>query len=640
MRPAALVAFLLASLPHSTVSALAGSEPPPKRVLVIYWYGKDYPINVRTERGVRAVLQSMRPSVEYYPEYLETNRFPGEHQSRLLHDYLAQKYAELPIDVVIASGIAVVDFLLQHRRTLFPKAPIVFIGGGDRKWRDIASGPGITGITVFNNLRKSLDLALAVHPQTQRAFVISGTRERDRRLESRARLEFDGYARDVDVSYLTDLPLHELIVQVKNLPPRSIALYTWHQTQNERGRVLESEDIVASIATLASVPIYGMSETTFGRGILGGEIFTNERNGARAAEIALAILGGTSARDIPIENAHTTAMFDRRQLERWGIDDARLPPGSIIRFENPSLWDRYKQYIVAVALFSAVQGALLIALLIQRASRRRAELVALARQRELTHMSRIATVGQLTGTIAHEMRQPLAAILMNAQAAREALSRQSFDRAELVVTLDEIVRSDERAAAVIDRLRGVLRRGESRHVALSLNDVVGDALSLVARELTTRDVIVTTQLAPGIPNVLGDRVELQQVLVNLILNATDAMSSLPPAKRVLAVRTMSTPFDTVQVSVSDQGPGLPADCADRVFESFFTTKEHGLGLGLAISRSIISAHKGSIWGESNAGAGATFSFRLPVPRGPDRVRPVSRLEYRSSPVTGSRTVSG
>jgi signal transduction histidine kinase len=602
-------ASMLSLLALTTAQAQPVAEPPTKRVLVVYWYDKDYPVNVALDRGLRRTLFASQARVELYTEYLETNRFP-EQQAESLREYLRSKYVGTPIDVVVGSGVAVVDFLLEHRRELFPATPMVFIGGLSRTV-DVAAAPGITGVAAYRDFRKGMDLALRLQPGTERAYVISGTRERDRRLENRAREMLATLQDSVEIRYLTDLSLHDLMLQVKSVPARSVILYAWQQLENQ-GRVLESEDILSSIAPLSPVPIFGMAETGLGRGVVGGEIFTNEASGARAAAMVLSILGGTPAPRIPVEGAPTTPIFDWRQLQRWKIPQERLPDGSVILFRDPTFWQSYRWYILAALIVCAVQTALIAALLLQRRSRRRAELEAARRQRELTHLSRIATIGELTGKLAHEMRQPLMAIRMNAQAARLSLSRSSaIDRAELTEALDDIVQFNERAAAVIDRLRGLLRRSDAETARLSLNDVVADSVALASMELNARGVTVVTTLSPSIPLVVGDRVELQQVLLNLLINASDAMGMVPPDKRIISVRTEVAGDGTAQVSVSDHGHGIPEASLDRVFDSFFTTKENGLGLGLAICRTIIGKHRGRIWCSSDD-EGATFRIALPV----------------------------
>lgn len=611
-------AALLAWLAVSALAAGAHAQPPetPKRVLVLYWYHKGHPLNGSIERAFLSALDARRTfAVEYYAEYLESDRFPGSRQEQAFYRYLRQKYAELPIDVAVAAGTGTEQFLLRHRRTLFANVPLVFISNLPLA-ADAAAGPGITGILNYSSgFRKNLDLALELHPQTEHVFIVSGTLDRDKRLETRAREELQGWDRKVAVTYLTDLPLDGLVLKMKNLPERSIVLYTWQQLQADGSRVLESGDVLAAIAASARVPVYGMSEGNIGNGIVGGEVFTLDGNGARAAELALRILRGERAQDIPVENAPTARIFDWHQIRRWNIPEDRLPAGSIVRFRDPSVWSLYKRYILGAALLCAVQVALIAALLIERASRRRAELQFQVQQRELTHLSRIVTIGELVGTLAHELRQPLTAIRLNAQAARRLLAQEPPDHAELRDILEDILRSDQRAAEVIQHVRDALRKKEGQQQALDLNGVVSDAVSLSAGELAARSVLATTHLTPNLPAVLGDRIELQQVLLNLLLNACDAMSGLPVDRRALTVRTELAPDGGVQVSVTDEGPGVPADCADRIFDPFYTSKEQGLGLGLAICRSIITAHHGRIWttaGAGCAGAGATFIFRLPA----------------------------
>ncbi|MCI0390672.1 MAG: ATP-binding protein [Acidobacteria bacterium] len=345
----------------------------PKRVLVLYWYGKDFPANIRFDRSFQAALQSAPAgSVEYYPEYLETDRFPGERQAQGLRDYLRQKYADRTIDVVIAAGAPPLEFLLKNRDDLFTHTPIVFVMSTYPKTEELAAGPGLTGIVTNNTYRKTLDLALRLHPGTEQAFIISGTLERDKRIETMAREELQGYKSGVRFTYLTDFTPDELIAKTKSLPERSIALYVWQQSQNEQGKVIESADVLALIARSAPVPIYGMSGNNVGRGIVGGYVFTTEGNATRVAEIALRIANGERAQDIPVENAPTLPMFDWRELRRWKISEDRLPPGSITRFKELTFWEHYRQYIIGAVTLFVVQTLLIAYLFLERARRKRA----------------------------------------------------------------------------------------------------------------------------------------------------------------------------------------------------------------------------------------------------------------------------
>jgi PAS domain S-box-containing protein len=245
-------------------------------------------------------------------------------------------------------------------------------------------------------------------------------------------------------------------------------------------------------------------------------------------------------------------------------------------------------------------------------ARKEAELEVQEQRQLLTHLTRVATLGELSGALAHELNQPLTSILTNAQAALRFLTREPPDLAELREILHDIVDDDQRAGEVIRRLRALLRKGETPRQPLDVNDLVGDVLRLAHSELIGHGVTVTLQLTPGLPKVAGDRVALQQVLLNLIVNACDAMRLDQPVDRQLTIDTTLDDEDVVRLAVADRGAGIPVDGIERIFEPFFTTKEHGLGLGLMICRSIVAAHGGRLWATNNPDRGATFAFTLPV----------------------------
>jgi PAS domain S-box-containing protein len=242
--------------------------------------------------------------------------------------------------------------------------------------------------------------------------------------------------------------------------------------------------------------------------------------------------------------------------------------------------------------------------------RKQAELEAEQQRQLLTHVTRVATLGELSGALAHELSQPLTSILSNAQAAQRFMSRERVDLEEIRAILKDIVAEDRRAGAIIQRWRTLMRKGETQLQPLDVNEVTNEVLRLANNQLTAHSVTVTAHLTPDLPAVRGDRVGLQQVLLNLIVNACDAMKLNEPARRHLTVTTALDGEGAVEVAIADCGGGIPADAVERVFEPFFTTKEHGLGLGLAICRSIVAAHGGRLWAINNADHGATFCFAL------------------------------
>lgn len=242
---------------------------------------------------------------------------------------------------------------------------------------------------------------------------------------------------------------------------------------------------------------------------------------------------------------------------------------------------------------------------------RRAESEAQQQHQQLTHLTRVAALGELSGALAHELNQPLTAILSNAQAAQRFLSKEQVDLAVIREILIDIVQEDKRAGEVIRRLRALLTKGKMQFLPLELNDMINEALELARSDLIARNVTVTKSLTADLPAVHGDRVQLQQVLLNLILNACEAMAATEPVDRKLNVVTKTGAEHSAQVCICDRGSGIPSHMLDQLFEPFFTTKAQGLGLGLSISRSIIAAHSGRIWAENNPGRGATFCLAFP-----------------------------
>jgi two-component system, LuxR family, sensor kinase FixL len=245
-------------------------------------------------------------------------------------------------------------------------------------------------------------------------------------------------------------------------------------------------------------------------------------------------------------------------------------------------------------------------------ARKKAEAEALQQRSELAHFSRVTMLGELSGSMAHELNQPLTAILSNAQSAQRFLAREDVDLNEVRDILRDIVEQDSRASEIIRRMRLLLKKGVVQQQPLDLNDVVQEVLKLIRSDLVNQSVSIQAELATDLPSVTGDRVQLQQVLLNLVMNACDAMSGNAPTDRRLLVRTELQADKNVLVSVADCGVGIAPDKLEQVFEPFFTTKSHGLGLGLSVCRTIITAHNGRLWAANSAQRGSEFSFALPI----------------------------
>ena len=276
-----------------------------------------------------------------------------------------------------------------------------------------------------------------------------------------------------------------------------------------------------------------------------------------------------------------------------------------------SLWDQYKVHIALSCSAILLQSIFVVGLLMQTRRRRIAEAEVEQQRLQLTHLTRVGVLGELSGSIAHELTQPLTAIQSNAQAARLMLDRGSADLSEIREILDDIVDDNNRAGEVIGHLRGLMKKSDVSFQRLDLNRVIKEVVELLHSDFIERSVAVNMTLLPNLPLVRGDPVQLQQLFLNLVMNACDAMSASDQSRRFLSLSTKRGENGEVQVSVMDRGRGIAPGEIPRVFEPFFTTKEHGLGLGLPICRTIVAAHDGRFEVSNNLGGGATFSVTFP-----------------------------
>ena len=277
----------------------------------------------------------------------------------------------------------------------------------------------------------------------------------------------------------------------------------------------------------------------------------------------------------------------------------------------PSFWERYRWQSLAVIAVILIQAALISILLHERRRRSDAESDARSRLTELAHVGRQATAGEMSSSIAHELNQPLGAILTNAETAELILNSPSPDLVEVKEILADIRRDDQRASQVILRMRSFLKRTPFELKYIDLNDVMREAFGFLAAQASNGNVALYFQASPEALPVRGDAVQLQQVILNLVVNSMEAMSSIPYGRAVIG-RAGLNDGSSATITISDSGPGIPSEKLIEVFDPFFTTKGQGLGIGLSIARTIVQAHKGRIWAENHPDGGAVFYLSLPL----------------------------
>jgi signal transduction histidine kinase len=680
---------------------------------------------------------------ELYFEFLDSGRLGPIRDPALVAQHLVQKYAERPPTLLLANSDRAASLLVGHRSTLWPQAPIIAFAleqphpefppdVAQLKRPEIQYKPGET-----------VAAALRMVPGARRLVYVGGSGPSDISGAAIVRSQMRRQFPSIPVIEVVGLSFAETLTRVSRLPADTVVL-SFGIFVDANGQRFVAHESLRQIAAASNRPVFGVVASSLGIGIVGGHLNDIGAEARAAAEVALRVLTGEQVGGLhAVAAVAPVPMFDWRQLRRWQIREADLPPGSAVLYREPSFLQRYGWWVALAVL----QTLLIAGLLLERRQRRRAstaaeaseslnrsviaslpgmiaivdragivlttnraweahppggpagplvgqppgtdcraacatggagqplaartlraldsvlggatpeaafefshpsagevtwfnfrvqrldrpegggilacEDVTRAKMREfedrrafqdVAHASRVTTMGELAASLAHEINQPLAAILSNAQAVSTMLRAASPDLDLVREAVEDIASNDRRAAQVIRRMRTMLQKGEPERVPVSLADIARDVLALLGPEASLRRVLLEVDLEADLPPVEGDPVQLQQVVLNLVVNAIEATGVADVGHRSVLVTTRAD-GQQVELAVRDAGTGISASELPRIFTPFYTTKPTGLGMGLAISRSIVEAHGGRITAESNPGGGATFRCRLPISPG-------------------------
>jgi signal transduction histidine kinase len=601
------------SLVLLSLLAVESRAAEPQRVLMLHAFGHAYSPWSDMAASFRAEIIKRSPEpINLYEVSLDTTRAQDSSGDAPFIEYIRALLSGQPPDLIVPVGAPAAFFLQRNRAQLFPRTPMLILGADIRRIPDATRTEYDTGVLLDLDLPAYVANVLQLLPQTKNLAVVVGNSPVERYWASELRRAFGQFEDRVNIIWFNDLTLSEMQERAARMPAQSVIF--WFLLSEDAAGVPYSEDrALEAMREVAAAPIFGMGDYQLGRGIVGGPLMQTKTLGQRGADVALRILRGDkpSALDPPSVLFGPPA-YDSRELRRWGISEARLPHDSVVHFRQPTIWEQYRWPIMAVAAVIPLQSILISFVLFQGRRRREAEAEAALQRQEVAHLMRVSLLGELSGSIAHEINQPLTAILSNAQAALYLLAQKSPDLAEIHDALQEIVHEDNRAGEVIHRLRSLLKKGERKSEYVNINDLVRSTISLLNSELIGRDINVRLDLQNSEFLARGDSVQLQQVLLNLVMNAMDAMTSTPLAQRSILISTREEQAGMVDVRVKDRGHGIPPKVNGHVFEPFYTTKEHGLGLGLALCSTIILAHQGRLTLVNGEGGGAVAGFSLPV----------------------------
>jgi signal transduction histidine kinase len=611
-----IILFFSAVFLHSGTAGASADFRETKRVIVLYSLDKENIGQNRVNERLQDIFSRDKTfQIRVYDEYLDLVRFPGLESTSALSDYLLRKYAREKPDLVITVLPPAIDWLERKGREFFNGIPVIaaFIPRG--RAESLAGSPldkKTMGIIYADNGYEIARSALMLKPGTKHIALVAGASPIDISFKVSILKEIKRAAEGRELIDLSGLTIGETISRVRVLPPETVVFYT-SVFRDKDGLNFHPPDVLRLISDASNAPVFGFVESHLGKGIAGGNLATLEWQVEKITELTRRVLSGESPSKVPlVEEGGYRSLYDWRELKRWGIPENSLPKGSIFINREQNVFERYKVFIIAALLFLSVQ-TFFIGFLIHLNRKQRKTSMLLReyedRYRELLRVDRASRLGELTASLAHELNQPLTAILSTAQAALRFLDSGKNDPALYREILQNIVQDDKRAADVIRTLRSMVKREPAKRERVDVFEVISEVIAITHGELIAHNVAIEPYLDASQMMVLADKNQIQQVLLNLILNAVDALNENAPDKRTIILHTeRSDGF--VRVTVQDNGPGISSENVERIFEPFFSTKDIGLGMGLAVCKTIITEHGGRIWAEMNPQGGATFSFEL------------------------------
>lgn len=566
-------------------------------------------------RAVRSVLDDFSSQrAEVFLDAIDGFRFDNEELTAEFLALLRKKYARQHIDLVIGIGDRAASFALKHGADIWPGAPVL-ISSVPAEWlRKVHLPQGYAVVPFQIDIEATFKIIERLQPHAQRLVVVGGVADYDVALTDRAvKAAGERAGRWSQVERWEGLPLAELQRRLAGLDSDTAVLYTTAYRDRDGHRYFPYQ-LVEPMVRASHAPVYGWYSSYVENGATAGDVYDFAENGRETGLAAVEILrrgGNVDGLTFPALEPRCTANVT--QLERFGLSADRLPPGCQLIDWPPSIYREYRGTVLTALAVLVAQLLTIIALLAQRRKRHLAEAEALARRGELARAARFATVGELSASIAHEVGQPLSAILSNADAADLLIKSKRIDIDELREIMADVRRDALRANDVIRRLRALLQKQSLETSLVRVDETLQQSLSLIEPEARRRGIRVEAAFAAGGCEVMGDPVQLQQVLLNLAINAMDAMEEVAPERSVLSLATQPVALG-VELAIEDRGCGFSSDSGQRLFEPFYTTKPHGMGLGLTIVRSIVEAHHGRVTATLREGGGTRFAVWLPVVR--------------------------
>ena len=591
-------------------------EEEPKNILVMFTLNEGtMAYNLLLENFKNTLREKYSGQYKLFVEYLEVTKFPGLSYQQYLLDQYNKKYSNTKIDLLVCVGPQIIPILEKFAEPQITSAPTISLDLFNPYNDSIkySLNPNTLEVLVNINVKRNFELAFSLFPNYKSVYIITGSAKIDLFFSKMVLDAAEEFRDSHKIIELVGLSMDSILNEASKISRESIIILPTItlDASNVSYTTMEATRLVSS---KTSAPIFVLLDTPFDDGAFGGYVLSFKNVGIEAGNAAIKILNGESANSIRVNKSNLNQyVFDWRQLKRFKLENSsKIPPGSVIINQDFDFWDNNKWFIVSGISFLILQTILIVNLI---KLNRKQKLITNQliesenKYRNLVREDRILRMGELIASLSHELNQPLTAILNNAQAGALFVEGNKATPELLKEIFDNVIRDDKRAAEVISSVRGMMKLEKREKEIVNINDLINDVITIFRSEALKQKITLKIDLTDKPVHILGDQIQIQQVLLNFLFNSAIAMNE-NESKLIIISKIVDK--DEVTISVRDFGPGINTEIMDKIFNPFVTSRKEGLGIGLAVCRSIIEDHQGKVWAENMVDGGAKFSFRLGI----------------------------
>jgi signal transduction histidine kinase len=589
-----------------------------KNVVVFFSYSSTLPAFQNIMEGFKSTFYARNNEpVNFILEYLDTGRSGKEEYAKYIFDMYNKKSKEIKIDLFITIGPGMNALLLKYGGDELKSGNIINVDidiPNRIPLQDLNLNYGVEIVAKFK-VRKTLKEAFDLFPDFRNVFVISGISKLDMFFSSLVMASKAEFEPSYNFKFISGLSMDSTIKFVRKIPRNSIVIIPTYM-MDASNVPFSTPEVLNIISKNSQAPVFTLSDA-FGKreGGIGGYVLSYNHLGKEAGRIAREILNGKQQMDIKISGDYYEYIYDWQELERWHLTDSKkISEKSLFLNKNISFFELYRWYVMGLLIFLLSQTLLILYLL--RTNKRQKVITQQIQKtevmyRELIREDRMAKMTELTASLSHELNQPLNAIQLNVQAGLQFLESGKLNDKLIRDIFERIASDDNRAGELIKSVRSMMKLELREMGKVDINTVIQETVSIYHSEASNQHIQLRFNSLEHPVLVMGDRIQLQQIVLNFLVNAANAMKNTLPEKKIIEINQVLH-NNMVTVSVRDFGSGIDETIKDNLFDPFVTSRESGLGIGLAVCRSIVERHNGKIWAENIEGGGAEFFFRLKV----------------------------